>query len=158
MIQNLESADIKKLKGHIRQSFWYGAATLVFFIVLFVFTLQGKVFIEPSVVATLGIIISGLVVWLMAGTGIKDLRSGKKEVIEKPLEIHDDERKKKISKVSALVTAWGFSKKKKNKHFLIHIDNATFEVTEEQVIMAEKKGSITVHYSLYGKKVLRVEV
>ena len=158
MVQSLEPDDIRKLKFIIRQGYWFGAVTLLIFLFLFFLSLKGTVIIEPSMVIVFGILISVLVVWLLAGTEMKDLQCGKKEVLEKSLEVHNDERKIKLSKASALVAAWGISKKKKVKHFLIHIDNATFEVTEKQVEEAEKKGSITIHYSFYGKRVLKVVV
>ncbi len=158
MVQSLEPDDIQKLKSIIRQGYWFGAATLLFFLYLFFLSLRGAIIIEPLVVIIAGVFISALVVWLLAGTEIKDLKSDKKEVVIKPLEVHDDERKIKVSKTSALVSAWGISKKKKTKHFLLHIDDATFEVTEKQVKEAEQKGSITIHYSLFGRRILKVEV
>jgi len=158
MVQSLEPDDIKKLKVYVRQGYWFGAVTLLFFIYLFFLSLQDTIIIEPIVVIVVGMFMSVLVFWLLSGTEMKDLRSGRKEVIVKSLEVHDDERKIKVSKASALVSAWGISKKKKTKHFLLHIDDATFEVTEEQVKEAEQKGSITIHYSLFGRRILRVEV
>ena len=158
MVLNLEPEDIKKLRKELFQGYLYGVSVFVFFVILFIFSLSGAIMIDPVVVLFLGFALTFLVVWLFNGTLYKDLKSGKKEVVNKPIEFHEDERKIKKSKTGALVEAWGFKKRKKKKKFLIHINNATFEVTENMMKKAESAGNVEVHYSLYHKKVLRITI
>lgn len=158
MVQNLDEADIKKLKAYIRQGYWFGGVTIIVFLVLFVLSIKGKLIVDPFVIIFLGILLSSLIIWLLNASYIRDLRSGKKEVVEKQVQVHYDERKIKKSKVSALFSSWSLSRKKKNNNFLVHIENATFEVTEEQAKAAEKKGRVILHYTLHSNIVLKVEI
>jgi len=158
MVQHLEEADIKKLKAFIRQGYWFGGATITVFLMLFVLSIKGKLIVDPFVTIVFGILLSSLIVWLLNASYIRDLRSGKKEVVEKQVQVHDDERKIKKSKVSALFSSWSLSRKKKNNDFLLHIDNATFEVTEEQAKKAEKNGIVVLHYTIHSNIVLKLEL
>jgi len=158
MVQNLEEADIKKLKAYIRQGYWFGGATITVFLILFLLSIEGKLIVDPFVTIVFGILLSSLIVWLLNASYISDLRSGKKEVVEKKVQVHDDERKIKKSKVGALFSSWSLTKKRNNNNFLLHIENATFEVTEEQAKDAEKKGWVILHYTIYSNIVLKIEV
>ena len=157
MLQPLEKEEIKYLKKGLKNAFLYGFITLAFFAYLFYLSVSGNVNISPETVTFLGITVTVFVIWLLGYDYYKDLKSGKKEIIEKKLEIHEDERKIKKSKVVALVNAWGKGKKS-DKNFLIHIDYSTFEVNEELMKKAEKKGTIKLSYSVYSKKLLKIDV
>jgi len=158
MVQNLEEPDIKKLKSYIWQGYWLGGATAIIFLFLSILSLKDKLPVDPFVTIFFGISLSGLIIWLLNASYISDLRSGKKEVVEKQVQVHDDERKIKKSKVGALFSSWSLSKKKNKNNFLIHIENATFEVTEEQAKEAEKRGRVILHYTLHSNIVLKVEI
>jgi hypothetical protein len=158
MIQNLEPDEIKKLKSELTQGYLFGIAVFILFTILFIYAAKGDLKMDPVMVLAAGIAFTFLIVWLLNGTVYKDLKSGKKEVLEQPIEIHEDERKIKKTMMGALFSAWGSSKKKKAKPFLIHVNNATFEVSKEEVSKAEEKGKIKIHYTLYGRKVLKLEV
>ena len=158
MIRNLEPGEIKKLKSELTQGYLYGAAVFILFIILFIYAVRGDLIMDPVMVLLLGFAFTLFIVWLLNGTVYKDLKSGKKEVLEQPIEIHEDERKIKKTMMGALFSAWGSSKKKKAKPFLIHVNNATFEVSKEEVLKAEEKGKVKIHYTLYGRKVLKLEV
>jgi hypothetical protein len=157
MFQKLDNQDIKLLRQDVLTGFLLSVITFVVFLIIFVFTLQNYIKADPASVLAIGIVFSVFVFWIISGAAIKDLKSGKKEIVKKALEIHEDERKVNKSKVSSLFSAWSIRKKKKKNNFLLHIDTATFEVSEEVMRNAEKKGFIVLHYSLYGRKVLKIE-
>lgn len=158
MVQNLEEPDIKKLKSYIWQGYWFGGATAIIFLILSILSLKGELSVDPFVTIFFGVLLSGLIIWLLNASYISDLRSGKKEVVEKQVQVHDDERKIKKSKVGALFSSWSLSKKKNKNNFLIHIENATFEVSEEQAEKAEKRGRVILHYTLHSNIVLKIEI
>jgi hypothetical protein len=157
MRQPLEDNEKKLLKAQIKTGWIYGTVTFLSFAFLMFLSFKGVVNIEPSVTAFLALFFSTLVIWLLNHDYVKDLKSGQKEIIEKKLEVHDDERKVKKTKVMSLLNAWGKPKKQKKKGFLIHIDHATFEVSEELIKKAEEKGSVKLHYTLYSKRLLKIE-
>ncbi len=153
----LEKSEIKFLKKELRTALFYGMATFIFFVFIFLLSLKGAINISPLTVVFTGIFFTGGVIWLLGYDYYKDLKVGTKEIVEKKLEIHEDERKIKKSKTTSVLDAWGKSKKKK-KNFLIHVDIATFEVEKEFMEKAEEKGVVKLSYSIYSKKLLNIEV
>ncbi len=158
MEKPLEKEDINLLKKDIYLGIFFAVLLFTFFAVVFFLALKGHVNIDPYSVLLLGFVFSLFVFWIVASVSLKDIKSGKKIILEKPLEIHEDERKIKKSKVISVVDAWGFKRKKSKNNFMIHVDNATFEVSKQEVEEAEKKGKVKLHYSKYGNKLLKIEV
>ncbi len=158
MWKDLEKEEVNFLKKELYRALFMGFLILLLFVFLFFLALKQQVNIDPVAVIVLGILFSGGVAWLLGYDYYRDLRSGKKEIVEKTLEIHDDERKIKKTMVMSLVNAWGGKKKKKNKDYLLHVDYATYQVTRELAEEAEAKGKIKLHLTKYSHKVLKIEV